>query len=101
MAPRKKTKPTKRKRLPGERASSPRASAAGTGRARSFSLPRQATRFFDPISRREVPVLLALTLLVGICYLPAMLRGGLIWDDPIWYASPAVLEWSGLGAIWS
>ena len=45
--------------------------------------------------------LLALALLVGTCYLPAMLWGGLIWDDPIWAKSQAVLEWSGLGTIWS
>ena len=30
-----------------------------------------------------------------------MLWGGLIWDDHIWHLSPAVLEWSGLGTIWS
>ena len=30
-----------------------------------------------------------------------MLRGGFVWDDFIWYQSRAVLEWSGLGAIWS
>ena len=37
----------------------------------------------------------------GVCYLPAMLWGGLIWDDRIWSQSQAVLEWSGLGTIWS
>ena len=44
---------------------------------------------------------LALGLLAGVCYLPAMLWGGLIWDDFIWAQSKAVLEWSGLGTIWS
>ena len=44
---------------------------------------------------------MALGLLAGVCYLPAMLWGGLIWDDPIWSQSQAVLEWSGLETIWS
>ncbi len=35
-----------------------------------------------------------------VCYLPAVLWGGLIWDDRIWSRAPAVLEWSGLRAIW-
>ena len=104
MSPKKKMKPTRRKRLAGEPASSPKAGAsgaAGTGETPSFSQPRVGTRFFDHFSRRDSLAALALSLLVGICYLPAMLWGGLIWDDPIWYASPAVLEWSGLGTIWS
>ena len=44
---------------------------------------------------------MALGLLTVICYLPAMLWGGLIWDDFLWSQSQAVREWSGLGAIWS
>ena len=44
---------------------------------------------------------LALGLLAGGCYLPAMLWGGLNWDDHIWSHSRAVREWSGLGTIWS
>ena len=51
--------------------------------------------------RRGALAVLALTLLAGVCYLPAMLWGGFVWDDYIWYQSEAVLEWSGLGAIWS
>ena len=50
---------------------------------------------------RDAPVALALALLAGVCYLPAMLWGGFVWDDFIWFQSQAVLEWSGLGAIWS
>jgi len=30
-----------------------------------------------------------------------MLWGGFVWDDPIWFESRAVLDWSGLGTIWS
>ena len=97
-------RPKRTKRLAGEPAFSPEtgaAGAAGTGETRSFSLPSVGTRFFDRFSRRDVLAGLALSLLVGICYLPAMLWGGLIWDDFTWSKSSAVLEWSGLGAIWS
>ena len=45
-------------------------------------------------------IAIALGLLVGVCYLPAMLWGGLIWDDRIWSRAPAVLKWSALGTIW-
>ena len=38
--------------------------------------------------------------LAAVFYLPAMLWGGLIWDDRIWSRSPAVLEWSGIRDIW-
>ena len=55
----------------------------------------------DRFSRRGALAVLALALLAGVCYLPAMLWGGFVWDDFIWYQSEAVLEWSGLGAIWS
>ena len=104
MSPRKKTKPTQRKRLPSGPASSPQAStsgAAGTGKTQSSPVPGEATGFFDRISRRDGLAVLTLGLLVGVCYLPAMLWGGLIWDDFIWSQSQAVLEWSGLSTIWS
>ena len=55
----------------------------------------------DRFSGRGALAALALGLLVGICYLPAMLWGGFVWDDFIWFQSRAVLEWSGLGDIWS
>ena len=67
----------------------------------SSPVPGQATRFFDGFSRRDALAALALGLLAGVCYLPAMLWGGLIWDDFIWSQSLAVLEWSGLSTIWS
>ena len=85
-------------------ASSPRAIvsvAAGSAGMQSPSVPREATGFFNGFSRRDAPAALALCLLAAICYLPAMLWGGLVWDDFIWFQSRAVLEWSGLGAIWS
>ena len=104
MAPRKKTKATRRKRLRSSPVSSPQAGAsgaAGTGKKQSFPFPGGTTRFIDRFSRRDALAALALGLLAGVCYLPAMLWGGLIWDDHIWSQSRAVLEWSGLSTIWS
>ena len=85
-------------------ASSPKSSAsdgAEFGKTPAPSVPGAATRFPDRFSRRDPLAALALSLLAAICYLPAMLWGGFVWDDYIWYQSQAVLEWSGLGAIWS
>ena len=104
MAQRKKTRPNLRKRLALRPASSPQAGAsgaAGTGKKQSFPFPRESTRLFDRFSRRGALAVLALGLLTGVCYLPAMLWGGLIWDDHIWSQSRAVREWSGLSTIWS
>ena len=104
MAGRKKTRPNRRQRLRSDPASSPQASgsdAAGIGKTQPSPAPRVATGAFDGFSRRDALGVLALALLAGVCYLPAMLWGGLIWDDFIWYRAPAVLEWSGLGTIWS
>ena len=104
MASRKKTKATRRKRLRSGPASSPQASASGaprTGKEQSLSFPGGTTRFVDRFSRRDALAALALGLLAGVCYLPAMLWGGLNWDDHIWSHSRAVREWSGLSTIWS
>ena len=104
MAQRNKTRPSKRKRLALRTPSLPQASAsgaAGTGKKQSFPFPRGTTWFIDRFSRRDALAALALGLLAGVCYLPAMLWGGLIWDDFIWSQSRAVLEWSGLSTIWS
>ena len=99
MAQRKK--PRRRERLAAESVSSLQAGAAGIGKTQTSPVPRWATGVFDGFSRRDALAVLALALLAGVCYLPAMLWGGLIWDDPIWSQSQAVLEWSGLGTIWS
>ena len=104
MEPKKRTRPSRRKRLALRAASSPQANAPGateTGKTQSSPVPRESTRLFDRFSRRGALAALALGLLAGVCYLPAMLWGGLIWDDFIWSQSRAVLEWSGLSAIWS
>ena len=104
MAEKKKTRPSKHKRLASRAASSPRASAPGaaeTGKSQSSPIPGQATRFFDRFRSRDAQAALALGLLAGLCYLPAMLWGGFVWDDSIWLQSRAVAEWSGLGDIWA
>lgn len=69
--------------------------------SQSSPVPGQATRFFDRFRSRDGLAGLALGLLAGLCYLPAMLWGGFVWDDSIWLQSRAVTEWSGLGDIWA
>ena len=104
MVRRKKSKGTRRQRLRSGAASSPQAGAsgaAGAGKKPSFPFPGATTRFIDRFSGREGLAGLALGLLATVCYLPAVLWGGLVWDDFIWSQSRAVLEWSGIGAIWS
>ena len=104
MAQRNKPRPSKRKRLALRAASSPRAHASGaaeTGKTPSFPFPGEAAGFHNRFSRRDALAVLALALLVGVCYLPVMLWGGFVWDDFIWFRSQAVLEWSGLSTIWS
>ena len=104
MVQRNRAGPSKRKRLASREGSSPRANAPGaaeSGKRPASPVPGQATRFLDRFSRRGALAAFALALLAGVCYLPAMLWGGFVWDDFIWYQSEAVLEWSGLGAIWS
>ena len=104
MAEKKKTRPNRRKRLALRPVSSAQSNAAGVaepGKTPASSVPGQATRFLDRFSHRDALAVLALCLLAGICYLPAMLWGGFVWDDFIWYKAQAVLEWSGLGTIWS
>ena len=104
MAQIKKTRPNRRKRLALRAPSLPQATAsgaAGIGKTQSFPVPGEATRFFDGFSRRGALAALALGLLAGVFYLPAMLWGGFVWDDFIWAQSRAVLEWSGLSTIWS
>ncbi|MDE2667809.1 MAG: tetratricopeptide repeat protein [Acidobacteriota bacterium] len=84
--------------------SSPQVSASAVAepeKTPASSGPGEATRSLDLFSRRDALGALALALLAAVCYLPAMLWGGFVWDDYIWYQSQAVLEWSGLGNIWS
>ena len=53
-------------------------------------------------SRQDALALVALGLLVVVCYLPAMLWGGFVWDDEILTSAQAVQDgWSGLWRLWS
>ena len=51
-------------------------------------------------SRQDALALLALGLLVAVCYLPAMLWGGFVWDDSILLDAKPVQDVSGLWQIW-
>ena len=51
-------------------------------------------------SRQDVLALLALGLLVVVCYLPAMLWGGFVWDDNHFIKVDPVRDVSGLWQIW-
>ena len=51
-------------------------------------------------SRQDMLSLLALGVLVVVCYLPAMLWGGFVWDDRIFTDAKPVQEVSGLWQIW-
>ena len=88
-------------RGPGKRKSR---KTGGRGAASTANVSLQQTRTLVPPrfggGRRWGMVAAGLVLLPLVCYLPAMLWGGLIWDDRIWSRAPAVLEWSGLFTIW-
>ena len=51
-------------------------------------------------SRQDGLALLVLGLLVVVCYLPAMLWGGFVWDDNTCIKTDPVREVSGLWQIW-
>ena len=51
-------------------------------------------------TRQDILPILALGLLVVICYLPAMLWGGFVWDDRIFTDAKPVQDVSGLWQIW-
>ena len=51
-------------------------------------------------ARPDVLALLALGLLVAVCYLPAMLWGGFVWDDNLCIKVDPVRDVSGLWQIW-
>ncbi|MYA22549.1 MAG: hypothetical protein F4Z30_07065, partial [Gemmatimonadetes bacterium] len=50
--------------------------------------------------RQDALAALALGLLVVVCYLPAMLWGGFVWDDSILTDAKPVRDVSGLWQIW-
>ena len=59
-----------------------------------------ATASYRGPVRQDMLALVALCLLVVVCYLPAMLWGGFVWDDAIITKADPVRDVSGLGRIW-
>ena len=52
-------------------------------------------------SRQDALALVVLGLLVAVCYLPAMLWGGFVWDDNVFLLqSERLREGSGIWTIW-
>ncbi len=64
------------------------------------SSPGRRPAGLDAGTRGNLLLAAGVVVLAAVCYLPAVLWGGLIWDDRIWSRSPAVLQWSGLRDIW-
>ena len=93
MAKRKQTTRTPREKLSRrERRQAQRDASKQQEKLVSPSAHRFTRQNFLPI--------LALGLLVVICYLPAMLWGGFVWDDNICVKVEPVQEVSGLWQIW-
>ena len=63
---------------------------------REKPVPSPVRRF----TRQNILPILALGLLVIVCYLPAMLWGGFVWDDRIFTDAEPVRDVSGLWQIW-
>ncbi len=63
---------------------------------REKSISSLAQRF----TRQAILPILALGVLVVVCYLPAMLWGGFVWDDSILIDAKPVQDVSGLWQLW-
>ena len=87
--PSKRSTPSRRERRQAQRDASKHREKPVSPAARRFT-------------RQNILLILALGVLVGVSYLPAMLWGGFVWDDIIWTDSQAVQDgWSGLWRLWS
>ena len=110
-----KRKPTKKTPCPRSAASKPsrqerRQAARNEAKAQrtvetSYPLPlgsANASSLTAATSyvRQDALALVALGLLVVVCYLPAMLWGGFVWDDSILLDAKPVQDVSGLWQIW-
>ena len=92
MAKRKQTT-----RTPSERPLRRERKAQGdASKHREKPIPPSARGF----TRQDILPILALGLLVVVCYLPAMLWGGFVWDDIDFVKSEPVRDVSGLWQIW-
>lgn len=61
-------------------------------------MPSQKRASWRDLTRREVLGILALGLAVGVCYLPAVLWGGFVWDDRVFTEAEPVRD--GIGGLW-
>ena len=91
----------RKRRLKGSASPEPSRQAAGNsprpqGKAETTT-PQSGVNFH---SRQDVIAFLALGLLVLVCYLPAMLWGGFVWDDNTYIKVDPVRDVSGLVEIW-
>ena len=85
---------------------SDRSRQEGLQAARNSPRPQREAGTATPLtgvnfhSRQDVIACLALGLLVLVCYLPAMLWGGFVWDDHLCIKVDPVRDVSGLVEIW-
>ena len=98
MAKKRKTTNPHRSRSTARRARRRVAREDAKARRSVSSVARASWR---ELARRHVWGILALGLLVGVCYLPAMLWGGFVWDDRVFTeAEPVRAGVDGLWRIW-
>ena len=98
MAKRKQTRRTRCKPAPAQQER--KRAAHNDAKARQTVETASPLTAATSYSRQDALALLALGLLVGVSYLPAMLWGGFVWDDHSCVTVDPVREVSGLWKIW-
>ncbi|MDE2815055.1 MAG: tetratricopeptide repeat protein [Gemmatimonadota bacterium] len=93
MAKRKKTTRTPKDKLSRRER---RQAQRDASKQQEKSVSSSASRF----TLQGILPILALGVLVVVCYLPAILWGGFVWDDKIFVNAEPVREVSGLWQIW-
>ena len=93
MAKRKKTTRTPKDKLSRRER---RQAQRDASKQQEKSVSSSAHRF----TRQDILPILALGVLVVVCYLPAILWGGFVWDDKIFVNAEPVRAVSGLWQIW-
>ena len=91
-----------RRQQVGVSARSARAGGGGSGNRTSSSFHASPGALIDAVGnllKLHWRGIVALGLLVGISYFPA-LDAEFLWDDRIWTDEPVVKEWSGFSRIW-
>ena len=98
----KKARRALRRQQVGVSARSARAGGGGSGNRTSSSFHASPGASIDAVGKLlklHWRGIVALGLLVGISYSPA-LDAEFLWDDRIWTDEPVVKEWSGFSRIW-